>query len=82
LKSEVRKLAKELKIPESIINKAPSAGLWPGQTDEGEMGITYDELDNIILGKTDGIDSKKVKMVQGRISASEHKRCGAPVFKR
>ncbi|NQU17668.1 MAG: NAD(+) synthase [Candidatus Saganbacteria bacterium] len=82
LKSEVRQLAKELKIAESIINRPPSAGLWPGQTDEGEMGITYDELDNIVLGKTDGIDSKKVKMVQERISVSEHKRCGAPVFKR
>jgi len=81
-KTQVRQLAKSLGVPEGIITKAPSAGLWPGQTDEGEMGITYDELDNIILGKTDGIDSKKVKMVQERISVSEHKRCGAPVFKR
>lgn len=80
LKSEVRELARELQIPESIINKPPSAGLWDGQTDEKEMGITYEELDNIILGKTVEIDPKKVKMVQERIGVSEHKRQGAPVF--
>lgn len=82
LKAEVRALAKELKIPEGIISKPPSAGLWLGQTDEGEMGITYDELDNIILGKTSDIDPKKVKMVQDRIKASEHKRSSAPIYKK
>jgi len=50
LKSNVWELAKELKIPEVIINKAPSAGLWPGQTDEGEMGFTYKDLDNVLSG--------------------------------
>lgn len=80
LKKDVYKLAHELKIPESIINRPPSAGLWEGQTDEKEMGITYKELDNIILGKTDGIDPKKISMVHKRIRASEHKRCGAPIY--
>ncbi|HHV96890.1 MAG TPA: NAD(+) synthase [Clostridiaceae bacterium] len=50
LKSHVWELAKELGIPEVIINKAPSAGLWPGQTDEGEMGFTYKDLDNVLSG--------------------------------
>lgn len=49
VKSQVRELAKFLKIPKDIIEKPPSAGLWEGQTDEGEMGITYEELDRYLL---------------------------------
>lgn len=41
-------LGKELGIPKEIIEKAPSAGLWEGQTDEGEMGISYQEIDTYI----------------------------------
>jgi len=48
LKSQVRELAEHLGIPEKIIRKAPSAGLWSGQTDEGEIGLTYEELDRYI----------------------------------
>ena len=48
LKKDVKKLAQQLKIPRQIIEKAPSAGLWAGQTDEKEMGITYAELDEIL----------------------------------
>lgn len=47
-KTQVRELAKILEIPQRIIDKPPSAGLWEGQTDEGEMGITYEVLDKII----------------------------------
>ncbi len=47
-KSEVKELAAELGIIDVVCNRAPSAGLWPGQTDEGEMGITYAELDEIL----------------------------------
>lgn len=47
-KREVRELAVILGVPERIIKKAPSAGLWNGQTDEGEIGMTYDELDEIL----------------------------------
>jgi NAD+ synthase len=47
-KTEVRQLANYLKIPQRIIDKAPSAGLWEGQTDEDEMGIAYSELDIIL----------------------------------
>jgi len=49
VKSEVRQLARYLDIPEKIIMKAPSAGLWQDQTDEKEMGISYELLDNYIL---------------------------------
>lgn len=49
-KSQVRDLARELDIPDVIIQKTPSAGLWKGQTDEGEMGLSYDMLDSILYG--------------------------------
>lgn len=59
-KTEVRQLAKYLKIPSSIIDKAPSAGLWEGQTDEEEIGMTYLELDTILyltsIKKNDKLD--------------------------
>ena len=47
-KTDVIKLAKELGIPKKIIEKPPSAGLWEGQTDEEELGISYEELDRIL----------------------------------
>ncbi|MFH1540316.1 MAG: NAD+ synthase [Elusimicrobiota bacterium] len=50
-KSEVRGLAKHLGIPEEIITKPPTAGLWTGQTDEGEIGLTYDELECLLKNK-------------------------------
>ncbi|MFC1594060.1 NAD+ synthase [Candidatus Omnitrophota bacterium] len=76
-KTQVRELARSLKIPERIIEKPPSAGLWPGQTDEGEMGITYAELDCalscILLGKKrSGIG--KERAIKKLIAATEHKR--------
>ncbi len=48
LKRQVRELAAELNVPGSIIKKEPSAGLWESQTDESELGMSYDELDSII----------------------------------
>lgn len=47
-KTEVYELAKALQLPERIITKAPTAGLWIGQTDEGEFGFTYKEADEIL----------------------------------
>jgi NAD+ synthase len=58
-KTEVYRLAKVLNIPQRIIEKTPSAGLWPGQTDEGEMGIKYKLLDEIINAIEEGSDLKK-----------------------
>jgi len=49
VKTEVRELARHLGIPEKIIKKKPSAGLWKDQTDEEEMGLTYEQLDRYIL---------------------------------
>lgn len=71
-KRNVYSLAKSLKVSEKIIDKPPSAGLWKGQTDEGELGITYQEIDNFIEGKTVS-DSVKTK-IEELIKKSDHKR--------
>lgn len=78
-KKDIRQLAKYLGVPEGIITKKPSAGLWEGQTDEGEMGISYDELDEILekLEKGQGLNhlnNEKVEKVKRMIAVSEHKR--------
>ncbi|PJE73291.1 MAG: NAD(+) synthase [Candidatus Tagabacteria bacterium CG10_big_fil_rev_8_21_14_0_10_40_13] len=54
-KTEVRKLARELEIPEEIIKQKPTAGLWPGQIDEGDLGFTYKEADQVLRGKKQNI---------------------------
>ena len=59
-KTEVWQLAKDVGIPDKIIKKAPSAGLWKGQTDEGELGITYERLDAILLGIEFGLPEKEI----------------------
>lgn len=78
LKRDVRKLAKELGIPEAVITKAPTAGLWPGQTDEGELGITYNELDDILFRLENNMPQlakkDKIAKVKGMIQRSRHKR--------
>ncbi len=80
LKSQVRTLAGELAVPERIIIKPPTAGLWPGQTDEGEMGITYEDLDDILWrlenNKKQILLKEKVNKVKDMIRRSEHKRQG------
>ncbi|ACZ41908.1 NAD+ synthetase [Thermobaculum terrenum ATCC BAA-798] len=77
-KKDVRELAKVLGVPEEIIAKPPSAGLWPGQTDEGEMGITYEQLDRALealeKGERDGIPEDVFSMVQSMVRRSSHKR--------
>ncbi|MFO7796675.1 MAG: NAD+ synthase [Promethearchaeati archaeon] len=85
-KCEVKELAKELGVPNNIINKPPSAGLWRGQTDEDEIGMTYDTLDEIIYrmdyGLTmDNLNSKKVEKVKKMIQSTQHKRERPSVFK-
>ncbi|HRZ14674.1 MAG TPA: NAD+ synthase [Candidatus Omnitrophota bacterium] len=77
-KSQVRKLAREIGIPEPIIAKPPTAGLWANQTDEGEMGITYPELDDILSRmekrQKQVVSADKVKRVKLLMKRSEHKR--------
>lgn len=84
VKAEVRELARELGIPKEIIDKPPSAGLWPGQTDEEELGITYEYLDKIILGlesgMTEDIDSHILSKVENLIEGSAHKRIIPQIF--
>ncbi len=86
LKRQVRELAVELGIPRNIIDKPPTAGLWPGQTDESDMGITYAELDDILDRETRGVrhvqSSVKVKKVRGLMERSSHKRQRPPIFDR
>lgn len=48
LKREVREIARALGVPEKVVSKPPSAGLWPGQTDERELGLSYDALDEYL----------------------------------
>ena len=84
-KTQVRRLAKELHIPQEIMDKQPTADLWAGQTDEQELGITYDELDAILAaiesGRVGGFDPDKIERVRGLIAMSEHKRAPVPVFR-
>ncbi|NLO90237.1 MAG: NAD(+) synthase [Clostridia bacterium] len=76
-KTEVYEAAKILGIPESIINKKPSAGLWVGQTDEQEMGMSYKELDRYLI--TGEGPSHVAERVQDMIKKSEHKRNIPPI---
>jgi NAD+ synthase len=86
-KAEVRELAKELGIPDELIKRPPTAGLWHGQTDEEELGITYEELDKILdlidRGQEDKIDnSDNLNKVKEMIKRSEHKRAPIEFFKK
>ncbi|GAH38394.1 unnamed protein product, partial [marine sediment metagenome] len=71
-KSQVRELAKYLKIPEKIIEKPPSGGLWKGQTDEGEMGVTYNQIDKYIISGR--IEKSFKEKIEEMIIKSVHKR--------
>jgi len=73
LKSQVRELAKHLGIPKKIIDKPPSAGLWEGQTDEKEIGISYEQLDKYL--RTGKLNNKIIeKKIHSKITKSSHKR--------
>ena len=90
-KTRVRQMARHVGVPKHIIEKAPSAGLWAGQTDEGEMGATYEEIDRVLYGvfdlgmslddveKAAGVGDDKVRMIMERVRSSEHKRNMPPV---
>lgn len=80
VKEEVRQLASYLEVPEHIIAKPPSAGLWFGQTDEGEMGFTYEALDRYL--KTGTGDPETVEAISRLNRRSQHKRRMPPIFQR
>jgi NAD+ synthase len=88
-KVNVRDLSRHMGIPEPIITKAPSAGLWEGQTDEKEIGVTYPELDSILFLHLEkgmdqkaivewGIDEVKVERVLKMMTRTQHKRDPLP----
>ena len=70
----MRALARELGVPARVIDKAPSAGLWLGQTDEGEMGFTYAELEQYLNEGPDGLAPATVMKIERLARTSEHKR--------
>jgi len=84
-KTHVRQIAKIIGVPDEIIQRPPSAGLWEGQTDEEDMGISYEELDPILYSMSQGRSDKeisdltgssigKVKRIRKLVRDSEHKR--------
>jgi NAD+ synthase len=78
VKSEVRRLARELGVPERIITKPPSAGLWDGQTDETEMGFTYEALE-LYLDSPANVDEPTAARIAAMMKAASHKLEMAPV---
>ena len=79
LKSQVRAVARELGVPAAIVEKPPSAGLWPGQTDEQEMGFEYDELEVFLTEGPARLDPSVATRIQTLVTQSAHKRAVAPM---
>ncbi len=91
-KSQVRQLALALGVPDAILRKAPSADLWPGQTDETEAGFAYHELDRLLFWMIDrrrtddellamGFDRATIDRVDRMVATSEFKRQVPPIAK-
>jgi NAD+ synthase len=91
-KSQVRQIAAAIGVPEAIIRKAPSADLWPGQTDEGEAGFSYPQLDRLLFWRIDkrrsadevvamGFDPAFVAKVDRMVAGAEFKRQVPPIAK-
>jgi len=79
LKSEVRDLARELQVPDQIIDKPPTAGLWLGQTDEEEMGFSYDALELYLKDGPSAVPASVAARIEELRSHSNHKRALPPV---
>lgn len=75
-KSEVFKYAKQVGVPKSILNKKPSAGLWDGQTDEDELGFSYNDYEAYDKGELKNIEI--IKKIELQISRTNHKRLDIP----
>lgn len=78
-KREVLQLARELNVPQSVIDKVPSAGLWQGQTDEAEMGFTYAELERFLTDGPDAVTPETAQRIRHLIDTSAHKRAVPPM---
>jgi NAD+ synthase len=79
LKRDVRAVARHLGVPYRIVEKAPSAGLWEGQTDEEEMGFTYADLESYLEDGPEGVSPALAMRIERLIRQSEHKRALPPV---
>ena len=77
-KSHVREIARDLRVPEPIIEKAPSAGLWVGQTDEAEMGFTYADLETYLTEGASAVPPELAARIARLERASDHKRALPP----
>jgi NAD+ synthase len=78
VKQQVWDLARELGVPARVIEKAPSAGLWLGQTDEAEMGFTYAELEKFLQQGASAVSPQTGQRIQHLVKVSEHKRALPP----
>ncbi len=79
LKAQVSTLARNLGVPQSIIEKTPTAGLWLGQTDEAEMGFTYADLEAYLADGPEGVSPALALRLERMIRATEHKRSLPPI---
>jgi NAD+ synthase len=89
-KGQVRQLASHVGVPDDLVDKTPTAGMWVGQTDEGEMGVGYDTLDAVLALHIDGplsrtatvreldVPTDTVERVEELVARSEHKRHTPP----
>lgn len=91
-KTQVRQLSRAMGVPQSILDKAPSADLWAGQTDEGELGYTYAEVDKLLFLLVDqrytpqecveaGFEAAFVQSVVQRVQRNHFKRVLPPIAK-
>ncbi len=91
-KTDVWALAEALGIPEPIVRRPPSAGFWPGQTDEGELGVAYADVDRVLrrlerleredeIVRATGLGPETVRAIADRLAQNRHKRRPPPVAK-
>ena len=78
LKSEVRAIAAALGVPKPVIDKAPTAGLWMGQSDEAEMGFSYETLERYLTDGPGSVPEPVARRIGELQRASEHKRALPP----
>ena len=91
-KTQIRQMAADMGVPERVIGKAPSADLWPGQTDEEEGGFRYEEIDRLLYWMIDkrrsdeelvamGFEPEFIGRVERMVATSEYKRQVPPIAK-
>jgi len=79
VKREVRAIAADLKVPQAIIDRTPSAGLWIGQADEEEMGFSYAELERYLESGAQAVPPALAMRIERLMRGSEHKRAMPPI---